>query len=241
MAQFSVNTGELIRSVSLPLDEAGLQAAFGATLPEATGQLRLARSPVSTAVRRLLVLVPDEEVNESRLTQVIWLLAMPYNLEVLLVGTVWQGDAAYTRRRLVSLATQVRDGRVQVETAVYPHKSWLKAIAQTWQPGDLIICHAQQRISIDGWRQQPLANWLLDVHSSPVYILNGFYAHLPLETITLWGKTLSVAVPLLTIFLFALLQAWIGHYRASWLYFPAMILSVLVEIALITAWEGVRN
>jgi hypothetical protein len=240
MAQFPMGTRRLNTPTPLYLNETRQQAEFALLSPEG-GHLLLPRSPIETPLRRLLVLIPDEEVNEVRLAQTIWLLAMPYDLDVLLIGVAWRGDAAYSRRRLVSLATQVRNGRVRVETTIYPRKSWLKAIAQNWRPGDVIVCHDQQRVSPNGWRRQLLGNWLLDVHASPVYILKGFYSGLPLEIFTLRGKALSVGVPLLIIVLFIFLQAGISQWPASWFYFPAMILSVSVEIGLIALWEGAFN
>ena len=195
--------------------------------------------PEITPLRRLLVLVPDSEVDERELARTIWSLADRRQLDVLLVGTVWQRDAGYARRRLVNLASQIRDRRLRVDTVLRPRPSWLQAITELRRPGDLIICHAQQKVSLDGWRRQRLAQVLITHQPSPVYVLNDFYAGLPIERPLFWGKLISWLIPLLIIAGFTLLQISLSQWPESGFYYPGMILSIFLEAIAIAAWEGV--
>lgn len=195
--------------------------------------------PEITPLRRLLVLIPDCEVDERELAHIIRSLADRRQLDVLLVGTVTQRDAGYARRRLVNLVTQIRDGRLRVDAVLRPRPSWLDAIAELRRPGDLIICPAQQKISLNGWQRQRLAQVLITHQPSPVYVLNDFYGRLPIERPLFWGKLISWLIPLLMITGFTLFQLWISQQSASWFYYPGMILSLFLEVIAIAAWEGV--
>ncbi len=121
-----------------------------------------------------------------------------------------------------------------------PRSSWLQAIAELRRPGDLIICHAQQKVSLNGWQRQQLAQVLIANQTSPVCVLNDFYAGLPIERPLFWGKLVSWLIPLLIIAGFTLLQLWRKvRQSTSGFYYPGMMFSVLLETLLIAAWEGV--
>ncbi len=218
---------ELAHTLSSILARPGVGVLLTPTVPEIT------------PLRRLLVLIPDCEVDERALARTLWSLAERRQLNVLLVGTVGQRDSSYAHRRLINLATQIRDGRLRVDMVLRPRPSWLEAITELRRPGDLIICHAQQKVSLNGWQRQPLAQVLSTYQPSPIYVLNDFYARLPIERPLFWGRLVSWLVPLLMITGFTLFQLWLSQQTVSWFYFLGMGLSLFLEVIAIAAWEGV--
>lgn len=226
-SQLMVYQTELNQVLSSAFVRPGMGVLLTPTLPEIV------------PIARLLVLIPDCEVDERELARTLWSLAERRQLAVLLVGTAGLRSAGYAHRRLINLATQIRDGRLRVETVLRPQTPWLQTVAELRRPGDLIICPAQQRVSLHGWHWQTLGQLLITLHPSPVYLLNKFYDRLPIERPLFWGRLVSWLIPLLVITGFTLLQLWISQWPDSGLYYPMMLLSIFLEVITIGAWEGV--
>ena len=225
--QTAVYQDELTQTLSSGLIRPGVGVLWTPTIPEIV------------PLQRLLVLVPDCEVDERELARTLWALAERRHLVVILVGTAGFRSVGYAQRRLVNLATQIRAGRLRVEMVLRPQANWLPIVAELRRPGDLIVCPAQQKVSLNGWQRQTLAQVLITHQPSPVYALNDFYTRLPIERPQVWGQLISWFVPLLILSGFTLLQLWLSQQTGSWFYYPAMILSILLEVIAIGAWEGV--
>src|SRR5689334_2075533 len=78
--------------------------------------LAQAHKPLPSA-QRLVVLVPNVEVDEVELAYRIWSLASPRRLEVLFLSLVGEArEEAQARRRLARLAAITRDQGTRIET-----------------------------------------------------------------------------------------------------------------------------
>jgi hypothetical protein len=186
--------------------------------------------------RRLLVLVPGLTTS-TELANQVWSLASPKELAVLFVGAAWESNDQYAMRRLLAtLAAATRDGRLQVETRLISGKDWLEAVRTLWQPGDLVVCHREQAITAWGFERLPLAEALATTLNAPVYVLSGFYPKPP-SRVSLAGRWLRSIGPFLIIAGFFVVQVQIEQSFTNWLYYPLMILSVLVELALLAVWH----
>ena len=125
-------------------DTALMEAPAGHSLDMA----RLAPAPVvawsgreSAVAQRLLVLVPDLDIDEADLAQRVWSLAEPRGLPVLYLGLATQPHRELpARRRLATLAAITRDQRIRVDTLCQLIPGWGPAIAAAARPGDLIVC-----------------------------------------------------------------------------------------------------
>lgn len=195
--------------------------------------------------RRLVVLVPDTDVDESELATRIWSLASPRGLAVLYLGMIRDGRAeSLTRRRLITLAAITRDDWAHVETRLEPEGNWIQIVRHIWEPGDLIVCHAEQALS--GWslKRKSLAQSLAAALNTPVYVLSGFYPGLPTEQPRWLARLLSWLPPLVLLVLFFMLQVRITWGTTGWIQTALLCLSVIVEFGLIGTWEHfliVRN
>jgi len=189
--------------------------------------------------RRLVVLVPDADLDEAALARRMWTLAAPSSLSVLFLGLVRSTpDEPGARRRLATLSALTRDDRVQVNTTLIVATDWFGALRPLLRRDDVIVCHAEQTLS--GWRGvRPLANQLCQTLRVPVHALNGFYAgepaqpvH-PMRRLVFWGGAVVILAGAF------LLQLQISALPKNWVEAAFMILSVVAECALIGLWSRV--
>lgn len=129
-------------------------------------------------VDRLIVLVPSQGADGVELARRIWALASPCELRVVLLCAI-DADAnreSAARLRLATLASLIRDDRVEVTTHVLTTRSWVQAVRRHYQSGDVVICCAEQTILTVANGRQPVwrvIQWVLDL---PVYVLPGMYS-----------------------------------------------------------------
>src|SRR5258706_368632 len=124
------------------------------------------------AARRLIVLIPNLDVDEVALAHEIWNLALPRGLAVLLLGLCPNpNDEPGARRRLVTVAALIREPRVSVETQLDFGRNWISILKNFLKMGDIVICPADQRIGIFG---EPLDLSLAKL-GLPIITLPGLY------------------------------------------------------------------
>jgi hypothetical protein len=187
---------------------------------------------------RLVVLVPDSDVDEAELASRILSLAAPRWLQVLFVGAGPGPEAELlARRRLSLLAAMTRDDRTSVETRLEPDGDWLRAVHRVWRPGDLIVCHAEQVLSGLSGRPKSLANAIVSALNTPVYVLSGFYPRQASEWSPRLARFLSWLPPLAILVVFFMLQVRIAQGTTGWVQTALLCLSVVVECGLIGACE----
>jgi hypothetical protein len=193
------------------------------------------------ATRRLLVLVPDLDLDQAALSRCVWNLAAPNKLAVLYVSRAnSSAEEPHARRQLASLAALTRDDWVKVSTLLAPQPDWLNAVRALLCPGDLVVCHAEQ--SLPGWRgARPLGHSLCEILLAPVQLLEGFYsgdpsqaAH-PTARLLFWVGAVAIVAAAFW------LQAQISVLPKNWAESALMALSVVAECGLIGLWSQVFN
>jgi hypothetical protein len=195
--------------------------------------MRTAPSPV----RRLIVLVPDHDLDESALARRVWSMAVPQRLGVLFLSIARDADHEWQlRRTLTMLAALTRDDRLVVESRMVAERDWLSVLQTEWQKGDLIVCHAGQSIRRLGRPSQRLAEVLVSRLRAPVCELTDFYAGKSRRASPL--RTILKAVPLGIIGGFFEVQVLIAQSVRGGLATALMCATVVAEIGLIWAWES---
>jgi len=189
--------------------------------------------------RRLVVLVPDLDLDAAALARCIWNLAAPNKLAVLFIRQATsQSEEPHARRQLATLAALTRDDWVKVSTLLAADAKWMKTLAPLLHKDDLIVCHAEQ--SLPGWRgSRPLGRALCQELRTPVQLLEGFYAvdpgqapH-PTARIVFWLGAVAI---LAGAFWF---QAQISTLPKNWAESALMVLSVVGECGLIGLWSQI--
>lgn len=209
------------------------------TLPPSTLLNKLLLPP-GTSLKprgRLVVLVPDAEVDESRLARTVWSLARQRELHVLFLGVCHTHAVEFVvRRRLVNLAALTRDREVAVETKFTFESDWLRVLQEFRRPGDLIVCHAELSAPAWGFGRRPLGQTLVSRLKAPIYLLDGFYPNRPLRQPSKNGLAVLLA-SLLTVIVFFCLQVGVDQQTTGWL--NTFLLAGLagIELGLVWFWH----
>lgn len=183
---------------------------------------------------RLLILLPPD-LNYNLATPRIWELAMATARHIQLLGLCkGLAEEPRLRRELVTMSALIRDARVCAETKVEIGTSWVEAVKNNIQPGDMIVCFAEQSAGIF---HRPLSQILRSNLSAPIYILSGLTSQTStpsswLSQFMVWTGSLGIIAGS------AFLQFQITASTQNWAQTTLMILSIVGEIGLIWGWNS---
>ncbi len=188
--------------------------------------------------QRLIVLVPDREVDEIELARRIWEIASPHRLAVLFLGLSRSvAEESQLRRRLINLSALTRDPSLKVETSLELGKDWMRHLRTILRKGDVLVFHSHLKLS---GRRKP-AREILSALDVPLLMLDGyevnqeFSSSSPLLELAFW--IVSIAI----VFGFFLLQTKLLRSPEDWSWEVLLSLSVLVEIALLYGWHRLTS
>jgi hypothetical protein len=185
------------------------------------------------STRRLIVLVPAA-ADHNLMTQRIWKLANGTCMQVLLLTLCKDpAEEQSLRRRLITVASLLQDGRIYVEVKVAFGTNWVLAVKQNYRLGDRIVCFAGQRA---GLLQRPLSQILESNLKATLYVLTDLTLEKSssnnLLQVLSWFGFMVILVG------FGLLQTKILQMSESSFQNILLILSVLPEFWLIWVWNG---
>lgn len=189
-------------------------------------------------VRRLIVLVPDQGADGNQLARQVWTLAAPCQLQVLFLcapeSDAYQESTVYLR--LITLASQIRNDQVQVDTCIEPELNWVQAVLRHWEPGDIVICCAEQTYKTSTHGKQPLWQILEHTLGVPVFVLEGMYACEASAPQRGWGfARWLVAAILIVIFFF--IETRIDSVTAGLARTLTLVAFAIAEVGLLAAWS----
>lgn len=183
------------------------------------------------AVRRLVVLLPENDLDECTLAQRIWSLAAPGSLDILfLVLASNQNVQAHLRRRLATLAAIIGHRQIKVSTKMAVETNWVKAVEQVWQLGDILLCFDRHMRYHSRLRRQRLGIYLAMVMNVPVYLLAGMHVGLPLRALDTLREGLALVMALFVIIAFAWLQISVDQVMDGGLLALVLCLTVFIEM-----------
>lgn len=183
---------------------------------------------------RLIVLLPEADVNYADVTHSIWELANAHHARVQFLGLCKDADhEASIRRRLVMMSGMAQDVNLQIESKVEYGKDWVKVIKSNWKDGDMLVCFREHNA---GGLRGPLSKILEEQFQTSVYLLSGlitqeygrpnwfsqFYA---------WAGSIGILA------VFFLVQVRIEP-QADWAHESLMYISILAEVGLLWIWNS---
>lgn len=206
--------------------------------PSNVAQLLLPASANLPPAQRLVVLVPAGLSDETALAHHIWTLAQPHGLPVLFVGCAPRvEDEPALRRRLILLAALTRDtDSVHTDYRLSIGTDWITPLRALGRPGDLVVCHAEQSAP---WLAlgQPLDRVLAGTLGSPVYRLSGYCQPEGSEAGRLARQVVFWIGAIAVVTAFFWLQVNVQRLTRDWMQTAVFGLTVLVEFALLAAWN----
>jgi hypothetical protein len=188
--------------------------------------------------RRLVVLVPASLQDETALAAQIYQVAHARGIGVLYLGLAARPeDELDMRRRLALVAAYTRDNAlVQSAYRLVVGGDWLTALRLSRKPGDLVVCHREQR-HWQIWRPAPLADVLARQLQAPVMVLDNLSASemsplsRPVRVMLFWLGTAA----LLACFFWA--QVSVQRLARDWAQNVLLAGLVALEFVLLAAWN----
>jgi hypothetical protein len=159
--------------------------------------------PAPHPIRRLLLLLPNVDLNEAMLARALWTLAGEHGSAVHVVALIddW-ADEGQVRMRVALLMALSRGSGVElVEHYERDTTDWLDIVRRLYRPGDVIVCHAEQTLPAGkghfSAHLSPLSTHLAMLHM-PVCELRGAIKETPAMTLRhalkVWGLPLLILV-----------------------------------------------
>ena len=186
-------------------------------------------------VRRLIVLVPESEVDSALTARKVWELANALESRVQFIGL--SKDAEHepaVRRQIVTLSAIVESDKISVESKIEIGNDWLNAVKSEWHEGDVIVCYAEQR---SGLTRRPLSQILESNLNATVYVLGGFHQEVRVRSSWIFN-TFAWAGSIGIILGFLWLQSKLGQVSTDWAYSTLLYISLFVEAGSIWAWNN---
>ncbi len=214
-------------------------AAIAAPLDESARWLPVAetkRPHTDPPIRRLIVLVPNTEIDPLAWATRIKTLASPRNLAVLLVGRTQDDQELWDLRRgLTTLAALIATPpEIVVETRVSTRRAWVDVVAEVMATGDLVVCHREQRIGARWpWQQRSLADAIRLRLRVPVCTLTGFALSADRTASSLINRVMAWGTPLGVIAAMGLVQVEIQTHTTGLATTALLSLSMLVELVVL--------
>ena len=204
---------------------------------EIGGLLGIQHLDVAVA-RRLVVLLPNLDVDEVAFAHAIWDLASPPGLAVFLLGLCPNpNEEPWARRRLVTIAALIREPRVSVEMQLDFGRNWVSSLKRVLDPGDIVICPAGQQIGIF---REPLDLSLAKL-GHPIITLPGLYPLTRKLIPAFIHGSIFWVVSLTVLFVFFWFQSRILRISEEWAKDTLLSLSVLIELGLLWVWNNLSQ
>lgn len=183
--------------------------------------------------RRLVVILPDANIDILTLPRRIWNLAAPDCRQVLLmIRPCREENEFHARVNLTTLAAIIRDPRVNVQTQFVLGQSLEQAARQCAQPDDVFVCFEEHQVS-RFLRKQRLAEILAQKTPCSIYTLKGTVTELVDPISARLIDFLLLALCLVSLFAFFGLEVWIDRSFAGTPQTVLQILAVIAEVWLI--------
>jgi len=187
------------------------------------------RFPLSPT-RRLVVLIPEGDLDENALAHRIWRLASISSLQVLFLGlSPDEESAAYVRRRLALFAAAIHQGEVSARANVVVGEDWNRAVKKVLHSGDLLVCIARHMVPYRAIGRRKIGETLAVAFDVPVYLLGGLQVgHSPAQfqlvrSIVAWSVSIAILLA------FAGLQIWISQNSRPELSTIILCFSIIAE------------
>lgn len=218
------------------------EVAWMASMPVIVSSDLSAVGVESPVANRLLVLVPDLDMDEVVLAQRVWSLAQPRALPVLYLGiSAGPVRESSVRRRLATLAAITRDNRILVESRYLPVHNWLEAIQAVCRPGDLIVSPPDRALALPSNGHRSGRKRLSAIVDAPVHHLpESLFETRPdrgwrLKHFLFWPVSLAAIAG------FFWLQAQIDQATQDPIRTILLCISVLAEVGLLMLWHTLTS
>jgi hypothetical protein len=195
---------------------------------------------VSTSPNRLIVLVPNQILDEQNFAQQIAALSIEHTIPILLLDIIdslnQQPSASI---RLDILTTLLASISISAESRIILISNWLVEFLKICRDNDLIVCLEEHTIQVRGGDHVPICEILPVVQNQPLFVLSGLYTESrilqPTRSTELawWFITLAILI------IFSTIQYYLIQATSGWVESFLFLLSFLIELAAFYLWNKI--
>ncbi|HEX9019364.1 MAG TPA: hypothetical protein VF806_09260 [Anaerolineaceae bacterium] len=192
--------------------------------------------------KRLIVFVPDYRAENLELAHKAHWIAMHHRYDVLFLALVDTEDEMLgAARMLATLKAVTSENWLTTTSRVVTNRDWLTALQEIYQPGDAILCHAEQVVKNGFLTTLPLNDYLRDHFEGAVYTLSGYYQPRQVQ-VRRWLHSLLFWIGCLVIFAgFSALEMQLDLHTLGITRTLTMVIVVLFEFGAIWVWSGISS
>ncbi len=191
---------------------------------------------------RLVVLVPDQDVDVVRFSRAIRSVLLPGTTHVMLVTAVDGVEAELAaRRRLATISSQVSDFYLYVEVRIVWNRSWMAAVRQVAGEGDLVACPPELTVRTRVNQRQPLDAAISSRLGLTVKPLPGFFTDehpgftYTLRHIGYWAVILGIVTG------FFLLESDAIQSYQGWIGQVTVVVLMFFELGALYLWTAITG
>jgi hypothetical protein len=186
--------------------------------------------------QRVIVLVPDAEIDLAYAAKKIWEIATSVEGSIRLIGLCADSHREPgLYRQLVTLSALMENGKIPVHSSIEFGSNWQTVLRTEWQQGDIIVCFSGVSA---GFSRKPLSQILESTTQSTVHVIDGLTppAHSsPSERVSntfAWIGSIVIVVGLFW------LQTIITHLPSDWERTLLLSISVFAGFGMIWVWNS---
>jgi hypothetical protein len=192
---------------------------------------------------KLLVIVPEDDLEEVKFAKKARSLAEYYDLDILFLGKVTSFETEpFLRRRLITLAGISSNNILKTQFITYSNSSWIKIISNVYKTGDFILCPKELPHSRISFSRLPMVERIKNQYGDKVITVTGLMVspkHKKMEQLIIpflyWAGIIFI---LTTAFG---LEASFGSHTFGWFRVVGEISLVGIEILSLWVWNSITN
>ncbi|MBE0699185.1 MAG: hypothetical protein IH586_19870 [Anaerolineaceae bacterium] len=188
---------------------------------------------------RIIVLVPEGITNLIGFAQKIHWMAMNDHYDVLYLGIVNDVEKSLSvSRRIATLRAATSENRLTVSGKLAPAQEWFRILRETYQPGDIIVCHEEQTVKNGFFRRMPAKYFLESAFGVPINVITGFYNPQSVQ-LKQWAHNFLFWIGCLVIVgIFSFLETQMEQYTQGLTRIMILMILVLFEVGLFWTLSG---
>jgi hypothetical protein len=194
----------------------------------------------SKSPNRLIVLVPNQMLDEQNFAQQITTLSIEHTIPILLLDIIdspnQQPSASIRLDNLTTLLTSIS---ISAESRIIFISNWLVEFPKICRDNDLIVCLEEHTIQVRGGDHVPICEILPAVQNQPLLVLSSPYIETRIIQPSRRTELSWWIIALVILIIFSTIQYYLIQTTSGWVESLLIILSILIELAVFYLWNKI--
>jgi len=188
--------------------------------------------------KRLIVLLPESLAGNSKLAhQINWMTGLKQYDVLYLTLLEDESNPLDVSRRMATMVAATVGEPMHVSSKLVSRDNWLTALRKIYQPGDALICQAEQSVKAGFLKALSMQDYLEEALQVHVQTISGYY-HPGQERVRQWLLGLLFWVVCIAILvIFSLLEIQIDRTVDGVARITLLLLTMSIEFGALIAWN----